>query len=835
MKQLFPLYFFLAFSSFSLFGQNTPPVADEVHEKLLSYQQARPTEKAYLHTDKSIYSPGETIWFKAYLTDGSTLLPGSLSTILYVELLGPDQNLISKRNIFVAEGVGKGDIALPDSLAAGSYSIRAYTRYMLNEGLPHPYTKDITIIKALPSQPATKKLPPLTSSENIEALPAQLNLHFFAEGGEVVNGLQNRIAIKAVNESGEGIDVEGNIVNNSGEVIGEFSTYKFGLGEIQLKPTPGEVPYSAIVTYNGKDYSFQLPNTKESGFGINIRSHNNRIYLNASHTNPDELEGAFVLGHIRGNTFATITGEKGAKEIYAAIPTDSLSSGIAHFTLFNKEGIPQRERLVFIDNPLHQLSLSIATDQPTYDTREEAGFQLKLQNKRGETPIGNVSATVVEESLLKKFRKNGNIRSFFLLTSDLRGKIENPDYYFNPQNKDRHYLLDLLMLTHGWRRFAWKEVLEEKLKAPSILPEKGFTVNGQLFNYSRQDKKTEGIVELRTMENFLFSKTDTTTKDGQFSFNELHFTDTVTFIVQADRIRKKDREGNDNFHIEIDSGKDLNIAPPKLSVNTVKKTINYSAYKQYQQKMAKIQEIDSVYSPDRRVILLDEVSVESERAREESVFEHSGSFYREPSGRLLMDSMPPGFSAMNVFDIIQGRVPGVFVTTNGAGRTAVIRGPGSFRAGANDALFLLDGMPVEPQVMNTIFGHDIAYIDVVKGAKTAAFGSRGSNGIIAVYTKRGVGQQPINEDVPGIITFKYPGYYLAREFYTPNYHKDDPSHAKPDFRSTLYWNPDIFIDENGEAEIKFFTSDEKEEYILLIEGITADGRFITGEKTFSVE
>lgn len=825
MKQLFSLIFLLL-SSLSLFAQEKSP-AETVHDKLNLYQRLRPTEKTYLHTDKNMYSPGETIWFKAYLADGSTHQPGTQSTVLYVELRDPLRNMIAKRNILAAGGTGKGDILLSDSLSSGNYELIAYTRYMGNNDFEQAYRQNIMVTGPEPeSHPLPAQLAPSSSDPESQQVVAPLiSLQFFAEGGELVNGLQNRLAFKAVNGQGKGIDLKGIIINKKGDSINTFSTQKFGMGDLLLKPSAPEAPYSAVVNHRGSEYFFLLPEVKESGFGLSIRNHQNKVYLKATHTNPEEMEGSFIAGHIRGRPFASITAEKNTEEIYAALPTDSLPEGVAHFTLFNKEGVPQLERLVYINNPAYNLSLQIETDQSSYGTRSEAGFSLLLTDAQ-EVPVsGSLSATVVDKSLLDGFKAENNIRSYFLLTSDLKGKIENPAYYFKPENKDRFYLLDLLMLTQGWRKFTWKEVLQKPVRESAIQAEAGFTIQGQLSKYYRQKKETEGIVTLGLMEDLLFSKKDTTTENGRFSFHGLHFMDTVKFILQADKIRKKDKKGNDALHIALDSAP-VSAGPGTSVLPSNKAAHSATMLAEYEKKLQKIKEIDSAYAMEEGTILLNEVSVEAKK-KEEDPFDRPGMMYWHPRKRLVPDSMSSSTAFNDIYDILQGSMAGLRVVGAGMERTVLIRNM--------EPLFVLDGMRLDKSLVSIFPPSDIAFVDILTGPETMLYRMNSVGPVVVIYTRRYSGDANVKKEVPGIINFKHPGYYLAREFYVPDYSEKDEAHAKPDFRSTLYWNPDIFIDEDGQTSFDFFTSDEKEEYILLIEGITADGRLITGEKSFKVE
>lgn len=351
----FLLFFF--FSTCKLaFGQDTLAPPEEVYHRLSVQMQLLPAEKAYLHLDKMVYSPGETVWFKAYMTQASTNNPGSFSTLLHVQLLSPFNKLLAKRNIFITDGVGLGDIELPDSLTTGQYQLKAYSQYMLNFDTAFIFSKSIHIIgnkAAEASAGETKTLTQEIPSTDKDSPP--FNLRFFPEGGELIEGLEARVAAKAEGVNGKGIAVKGKIEDSSGNTISWFETQRFGLGDFVLKPAPGNKGYTAVVKHQGEAFRFPLPESKKSGFGLSIRNRNNKLYILAEHSKQEETEGAFILAHLRGQVFSLIEGKKDAKQIYAALPIEGISSGVAHFTLFNKNGIPQSERLVFIENPREEL------------------------------------------------------------------------------------------------------------------------------------------------------------------------------------------------------------------------------------------------------------------------------------------------------------------------------------------------------------------------------------------------------------------------------------------------------------------------------------------------
>lgn len=837
MKKILFSFLLILLAAFYGICQPTP---HKQQNQLTEFILLRPAEKAYLHLDRDLYSAGESIWFSAYMVNGSTHLPGSLSTVLYVSLFDQHQNHIASRNIKVEEGSGKGDFLLPDSLAAGEYFVQAHTLYMQNFDSSFFFTKRILIINE--DNKETQEGPLAQAQASLPAGSAEagprpkLNLTFFPEGGEIINGLENRIAVKAEDAFGNGLEAEGKIINSRGDTISLFKTQKFGLGDFMLLPNSGDVYYAAVVKFNGMDFTYMLPKRKESGFAMKIQNHNNKLYIKATHTSPGEIAGSYIIGHTRGLTFSVIEGETGKNEIYTALSTENIPSGIAHFTLFNKDGIPQSERLVFIDNPSENVSLTVQPEKETYTPREKAGFRINLHVHEGLAVTAKASVTVLDKSLSNIYKNSINIKSCFLLTSDLKGEIPEPAYFFNEDNKDRHYLLDLLMLTHGWRRFTWKEVNRSSFTPLTFLPENGFSIQGRLSNYYDHSKELEGTVKLMILENPLFSTSDTTSENGEFAFNGLHFTDTATFVLQANKLRRKGRinkNGNDAIFISIDTAT-ANFTTP-VAFLPAKKDVYHtkdSLLTEYIEKTEKIKKADAAYKPDMGTIVLNQVTVAKKKDPRNDPFYHPRKMYDSPTQRLIPDSIYKGsfMGAQVIFDVIQGRIPGTRVVLDPDNEKMVIgRGGGVM-------IFLLDGNPVSHQVINTIPPTEVAFIDILKGPQAFVYGTGGNNGVIAVYTKTGTGkkQEKNRQNTPGILHFRKAGYYIAREFYSPDYQTENPQNIKPDFRNTLYWNPDIRFSESGSTELYFYTSDEEGSYIMLVEGITPDGKLVTGEFEFKV-
>lgn len=806
-------YFFLAsicFFNFSAFSQSS---AELIEEKFNSFTAANQTEKVYLHLNKSFFSAGEDLWFKAYVTTGPFHSPGSLGNVLNVLITDPQGQEVARRAILLKNGTGKGDFHLSDTLGAGEYHIQAYTQYMRNYSPDFFFSRKIKVIAPAPFQYSNEH----TTDQD------QVTLNFFPEGGQFVAGHNNRLAFKAENRFGDPVDFKGVIVSQQGDTISSIKPYKFGLGELSFYPKLSEAPYTAHITCNDKTLTFQLPKPQKQGFIFHLNNLPDKIHLKAEGIDSITGGNAFVVAHLRGKHLFTIKAQKGNK-IYTSIPKQELPSGIIHFTLFDGNGKPQSERLTFVENSIDRLKLVINSNKLIYTSREQANIQMALTSQAGLKQAANASVSIIDKKAYDSLQHKGHIKSYFLLESDLKGKIPRPDYYFDSLNQDRHYLLDLLMLTHGWRRFSWENILADSVPHHKFQPQIGFTVSGKIKNPVFKHG-TSGLVTLSLKEDPLFSIKDTTSSDGHFKFENLHFIDTAQIILQAKKLSRQDKNKNGFYEISV-IDEDRYTPPAVQLMHQQDSTKSETQASTYLAKAKKIKNIEEAFSSDKDAIILNEVAVE---AKKENVFDKIKPIYHHPDRRIVPDSIIGRGGLTNALELLQGRVAGVRVIPSHFGRkTALLRG--------QTPLFLLDGMVIGSDALNVISPHDIAFIDILKGASAAIYGSRGRGGVIAFYTKRAAGIENYRRtEVPGIFTFNHPGYYAAREFYAPNHEKKENPQAKPDFRHTLFWNPDVQFNADGQAAFQFHTSDEQADYIIVVEGITPKGGIILGNSIITVD
>ncbi|MGB3465805.1 MAG: Plug domain-containing protein [Cyclobacteriaceae bacterium] len=788
------------------FGQS---VGKEQATKLQNYTRTRPQEKLFVHLDKPFYSVKDDIWFKVYLVDAANHLPRK-EAVVYMELLDDRENIILERNIQITDGGGFGDIDLSRyKLEYGDYVLRGYTSYMRNFDEEFFFHQKISLVD-----------PDVLTEKTSESNVPKLDIQFFPEGGELVADGLNFIGFKVSGKYDISDKLTGVVVDDQGNELTEFHTENFGLGAFPIKIEQAKKLY-AKVSYNGENLEFPLPEVKSSGYKLSVRNTGGNLVIVGDHTAENQMEDAFVIIHQRGKLLGIVEAED--KAIRNNIALQNLPAGIVTFTLFGSDGVPVRERIVFVENDEQaRKDVAIETNSNTYKNREKV--EIDIKSLSGDEFSGTGSVSILNLDLIPADSRKSHLLSYLLLSSDIKGEIENPAYYFDEDNEDRIRHLDILMLTQGWRRFSWEEVLDENPPLLSYPIEKGFSIQGQLTSYYNKDKTVKGEVQLNIIEEPGYVQKVMTDENGYFYFPDLIIGDTATLILQSNKFNKKKNRVTDNSNLSIKLIEPERHEPvlPEFSERVeFKKEMTES----YLEAFERMQLIDSVYDLEG-VTLLKEFSVRSNRDVAGNLLSPTrmaDALYGRPTKRIMVDSIERILPFSTVFDVLRNTA-GVRVTGSFPQQGIWIRG--------NGPLILLDGVQTSVSTLSTLNINDVAFIDLFIGPDAAIYGAQSANGVLSVFTREGPAADR-SRPVLGIQNFKYPGFTLAREFYTPDYTVETALNNRPDYRTTLYWNPDI--DFEAEETLEFFTSDEKGKYLIHLQGITEEGKIIVEEKVIEVK
>lgn len=823
MLRIQPLLpFFLGVSLlFIAFRAIDDPFVTTLVEKLAAYNQQLPREKVYLQTDRDNYVPGETIWLKGYLFEGISHGVDSASRVLYVDLVNAETSRIVREiKLKATKGQAPGQLTLPDSLPTGTYLLRAYTGWMRNFPTDYYFTKKLTLLRA---DDAPEQLAKVDLKPDLQLLP---------EGGQLVMGLNSRIAFKALSSLGLGIDIDGFVLNSQNDTVIGFSSLHRGMGTFSVTPEPNQT-YKVYARATGSKafFEYTLPTAQPLGIVMtvdNISNPNNvKVFIQHNKTSsapeaglPQGSGRVTIVAQTRGVVVQVIQATLSKKAFLIQLPRDKFPDGIAQITLFDENNVPVCERLVFIDRK-DRLTVNVIPRKASYKPREAVAVDVTVTDAAGQPVETTLSLAATDEKLAPSFEPNpGTLVSHLLLTSDLVGAVEQPGTYFEETNRNRTQQLDWLMMTQGWRRFRWPEILSGTIPAPTYVLEDGLLLSGKV---SRPNNKVADNV----MMTFLLVKKDSTRQIltgqsdevGRFMTTGMDFYDSTGVFIHA----LTQKGGTRDYTITLDQLVKPSVRITKVPYNSL--LLGPDALADFLKRTSEYLEIERQIQRNKEV-LLQAVTV---KAKREAPRDMRRMLYSTPDKTVKFDPMNTG-GAITFLDVIRSRLAGVQVTGSGFDARVQIRGAANFQ-GAIEPAFFMDGMASTKDALMSLSVNDIDAVDVLTGAGASIMaGSNGAGGVINVLTKRGEPNYNFSNDKsPGTLATRIIGYASVREFYAPRYDTPKPEHSRPDYRATLHWVPMLTTGADGKATATFFVSDAKTKLKIIAEGATVSGKMGSGQ------
>lgn len=831
-----------------------------------SLMERIPKEKLYLHLDKPFYGAGEKIWFKGYLVNATTHQDNSQSNFIITELINRSDSIVERKKIRRDSLGFHNAFTLPATLPAGDYYLRGYSNWMLNEDPDFFFSRNIkignsidnTIVSSIEYQQeddthytakikftsnvqavfenttikylylengkiknkGKKKtdengwisisLPDLKSpaARRIEVefddpqyiykrtfhLPVFTNdfdVKFFPEGGALLSIPHQNVAFKAQGADGFSKEVEGFLFNSKGDTLTNFRSEHNGMGIFTMNPVNNETYYVTVRTNDSITKRFDLPAIEPKGISIAMSHYKQEIRYEIQKTEATEWpQKLFLLAHTRGKL--AILQPINPKRTFGKMNDSLFTEGITHFMLIDEQGNALSERLIFV--PDHKPNQwQITADQPTYGKREKVSLQIAAKDNEGNPVEGTFSVSITDRKSIQPDSLADNILSNLLLTSDLKGYVEDPAYYFLNQDARTLRSIDYLMMTHGWRRHK----MENVLRTPSLnftnYIEKGQTISGRIMGFFGANVKKGPICVLAPKYNII--ATTETDEKGQFIVNT-SFRDSTTFLVQA-RTKK-------GF-----AGVDILMDPPQYPVATHKAPYFNGATTFMEDYLMNTR--DQYYMEGgMRVYNLKEVTVTAKRERPSSKSIYTGGIntYTVEEDRLQ------GYG-QTAFDAAS-RLPSVTIT-NGSEI--------HIRNNSEPAIIVIDDIVYEDasDILKDIQVSDMSSISLLRGADAVILGPRASGGAVVITLKdpRNLPARPAQ----GIITYTPLGYSESVEFYHPTYETPEKKNAqRSDFRSTVYWNPELRLDAEGKATIEYYTPDSTAPEDIIIEGVDKNGK-----------
>jgi hypothetical protein len=795
----------LAFITISICKLSAQQIDSMMNLYAENYQQ----EKIHIHFDKSIYNKGETIWYKAYVMTGTDLT--TYSKNFYVDWFDEQGKLLSHTVAPMFESSARGQFVVPEKYAGKLIHAKAYTNWMLNFDTAFLYNKDLRIDQ---SQANTTKTTPLKSITTVQFLP---------EAGDLVGGINQRIAFLATNQFGIPMNVVGAIKNAKNELIDSFGTDHDGMGVLSLDVDAKET-YTAVWTdENKQSHTTPIPVTRAVAATIQVQPLRNKVLfvIKRSPNAPDNFKTLNAIAHINQHEIYKSRVNLSVKTSgVGEIPTAELPSGILQITLFDADWVPVAERVVFVNNNDYEFFPDVRVLEKSTKPRGKNKIDVYVSD----TTLSNMSMAVTDAGLLTD--NSNTIISQLLLAGDIKGYLHNPAYYFSSDVDSVRQHLDLVMLTHGWRRFNWVDIA--KAKPPIITNAKDtdyLQIKGSVFGFN----KASGA-QLPPYINLILQAKDSSkqmvpllpvTKSGNFLVRGVTFYDTIRVYYSFNGDKKMTERGE----VRVNSG--LAPAPSKLFGAVASSPLLWG-----------LKSIDSIalarskffYNEKLRLdkllaaANLQEVIVKSTTKSAKDILDEkyaSGLFSGGDATQFDVVNDPFSLGAIDVFSYLQGRVAGLQINNNGAETSLSWRG-GTPEVFLNEIRSDIDQVKSLPM-------SDVAYIKVFRPPFFGASGG-GAGGAISIYTRKGgdVRQAP----GPGNGGLGYQilaGYTPYKEFYSPNYSVNNNS--QPDVRTTLYWNPYILTDKKNKTyKIEFYNNDISKKLRVVLEGINAEGKLTRIEK-----
>lgn len=801
-------------------------------------QENLPQDKVYLHSDKPMYQPGETVWFSAYVRDAATMEKSTKSGIVKVQLINPKGGIDKEISIIAKNGVAVGDFDIAEYAVGGIYKIRTFTNWQKNDPNPAFFEKEITVQKVvLPrlkmkvdflkkaygkgdevaldlsiqtneNQPfsntdftvkialggneflktkgktndkgtalITFKLPnDLATNDGLvniimdyqgqaesisRSIPIVLNnisLQLLPEGGDLVNGLKGRVAFRAANEFGKPADISGVVVNSKGEEITSFESFHQGMGAFELTPKANEKYTVKITKPVGVEKTFDVPNALANG-AIATVSKVTKDYIYLDVKSSDDTKKMFVIAQIRSKQYFAMDFEGTHK---FTIPTDEMPTGVAQITVFDEAAQPIAERLTFV-NKHKQLNINIQTNKEKYLPREKVKMTINVTDENGKPTAADLSLSVADDQLLAfADDKSSNILSWLLVESEIKEKVEEPNFYFNPKEEKADKALDYLLMTAGWRRYTWQQINQGYLPQASYKNEAA-VIGGFVYNTHEYKPLENATVKIKGTN--ISVKTD---KNGQYRIENIFLNEPKTVEISVNDYQ------NQSFTV--------------------------STYN----------EDNTTYLVNNKIYELQKRE-EKKRAEAERRAKAEAEKMRRRPNRAMADGAvpPPPMMEVEEFEINEAVVEDA-VVFDAVPEVAMVEKPVAVpqpkpkpapkplpKPAPKKEVELLEKNEIKEELNKEIvlFKDRMAIDDEKK--------------------KMEVGK-PLAVPVGAT-------YYKAKTFPKPIYAGQKDPDIRDDFRSTIYWNGHVEIGANGRETIEFYASDAITSFNITAEGIENKG------------
>lgn len=771
-----------------------------------------PQEKIHIHFDKESYLPGETIWFKAYLFEEN--LPSERSTNFYAAIYDEKGKLIRQQISPVFKGSSDGHFDIPDTIRSSQIICRAFTSWMLNFDTTMLYSQAIKIMN-----PNDQKADGLIGSS--------VRLNFFPEGGDMISGTVNTVAFKANYNNGLPFFVNGVIKKQeTGEIVMLLVTEHDGMGRLDIDLQEGAKYYAEWIDNKGIKQQTWLPVAKAAGVSLKLTVQKNRLYFNlVNKTGNDSLH---VLMYMYQKVFYKANLKISEADPYTGmVPIDALPAGVMQLTVFDGNWQPVAERVAFINN---NNTINAVLNTKTISTAKRGRNEIEIMV--ADTIPANMSLSITDADMNNEASEN-NILSNLLLKGDIRGYIHNPAFYFtNNNDPSLTNKLDLVMLTHGWRRYNWSDLSVNKMPVIKTPADNYLSVYGQIgkeaLEKMERDEQVNLILKTADSTNSFYSVTPD--KAGYLKQNGLVFFDSARIYFTFNKSKLLNRQmafSRSNFSLQ----------QPLTINNYISYLMPDTAGIQYNPNTS----FFNYYKSNNGVHLFN-----TEKTMQGVVVKSGGwhNWKNDPIVKLderytsgMFTGGATGYAydvlhdekawtKLDIFNYLQGTNPILTVKFIPEGKKFVVGSP----HGPVEPWYFVNENPYDNTILQTLSMEDIAYIKVIPLYFAMKNEYEDIIPAISIYLKKGEDLIDKRPKVTDLNMVKVAGYSPIKEFYSPDYSESNTT-AGTDARTTLLWMPYILTDKvNHKVPITFYNNDFTKKLRIVLEGINDEGKMIRIEK-----
>lgn len=816
--------------------KSTKTLIKELKRKLDLFNDEFPAERVYAQTDRTDYLPGQELWFSAYLLNESNLKPSDISSIVKTELLNNSGEPVALKEWITTDGRASGNLTIPNDIASGTYLFRAYTAWQYN--MPGSKIFETPIVIQQPGQ--------VLRLSDATTLPAATpSIEFFPEGGDLVNGLQSRVAFQI--PSGLGIR-KGTIVDENGMALTNFTANADGQGVFTITPQDGKQYFA---TANGISVKLPLPAAYPDGYVLEVLGQEgNYVKINIRSTQKDVVA---LAAQLRGTMYYGAEHSIEPGDNFIKVPVQNMPAGVLHLSLFDADGIGHAERLVFV-NKNKKLNISIKTDKTNYLPREKVTAQITVTDDKGRPVKTSLSLTAVDDLLAHT--QNTNILSALLLEPDLSGAADHAGYLFDPANKNADQQLDLLLMTQGWRRFTWKEVYYDQRQPLAISPEnavlrgkvidvtsrkplKGVKITGPKGSGISTETAADGSFIIANLDLSQLRELDLSYKVGLMTMVINHYQNDLVIEFGGDARKVYQPQANSGQHPVLTgkqkapkgsaiAGQVINAYGDGVAHATVT-VVNADGKTQQTQTDALGYYLIATENPGNNKVM---VSAPGYAGYQNPVVKTDANQFSMLDVLLNyqvdMNMLSAHFTSheadtfANRYSFLAGKFNPAY-TSPAIDPAQPVFAP-DIRTPLRDGVtaYYVEGLKMKYNEPLMLPVNAIGHMQVFDNGIPAKFD--GSGTVIEVTTGVGnglTGTLKAPEDRPTGFNVRYA---QPREYPKTQYGVRERSDERTDLRSTIYWNGNIATDAAGKATVEFYTSDDLSAFRMIAEGIGANSQ-----------